>query len=340
MWGRSVYDNIRKFLQFQLTVNVVALLVVFIGACGGFEPPLNAVMMLWINLVMDTLGALALATEAPKMTVLDRKPYKRQAALLSRPMIRNILVQSAFQLILLLVLLFAGANLFNVPEGEYCAEYDVSGDSTYRWDYGTNALNPYNNGTINCGTFRLICPDKDQDCYEQTHCDVYDDGDGNTTSCVNFHDLVDFKDKCLECKTIEWVHGTIIFNTFVFCQVFNEFNAKSITSDWDIYSDIFQNHIFLAVTALTVGLQIMLIEVGGAFIKTSPLNASQWLITIALALFTFPIGVLMRFIPVEEDPRDFFDNTPSDHQDNPTHSLLFPGSESLSGDVSLKQVKY
>jgi P-type Ca2+ transporter type 2C len=67
MWGRSVYDNIRKFLQFQLTVNVVALLIVFIGAVAGFDPPLNAVMMLWVNLIMDTLGSLSLWTELPSL---------------------------------------------------------------------------------------------------------------------------------------------------------------------------------------------------------------------------------------------------------------------------------
>ena len=77
MWGRSVYDNIRRFLQFQLTVNVVALLTVFIGAVAGYPPALNAVMMLWVNLIMDTLGALALGTEAPTPDLLDRKPYMR-----------------------------------------------------------------------------------------------------------------------------------------------------------------------------------------------------------------------------------------------------------------------
>lgn len=60
MWGRSVFDNIRKFLQFQLTVNVVALTLTFVSAVTGNEPPLNAVMMLWVNLIMDTMGALAL----------------------------------------------------------------------------------------------------------------------------------------------------------------------------------------------------------------------------------------------------------------------------------------
>jgi magnesium-transporting ATPase (P-type) len=96
MWGRTVYDNIRKFLQFQLTVNVVALLIVFIGAVAGFGQPLNAVMMLWVNLVMDTLGALALGTEPPTVEILNRKPYKRNTSLISIPMRRNILVQVIF----------------------------------------------------------------------------------------------------------------------------------------------------------------------------------------------------------------------------------------------------
>ena len=64
-WGRCVYDNIRKFLQFQLTVNVVALMIVFLGALMGTESPLTAVQMLWVNLIMDTMGALALGTEKP-----------------------------------------------------------------------------------------------------------------------------------------------------------------------------------------------------------------------------------------------------------------------------------
>ena len=135
MWGRSVYDNIRKFLQFQLTVNVVALTIVFIGAVAGFDPPLNAVMMLWVNLIMDTMGALALGTEQPSLTLLHRKPYKRTTSLISRPMWRNILCQSVFQIILLLFLLFDGAQYFNVPKGDYCESYfRLNHDVPYSWD--------------------------------------------------------------------------------------------------------------------------------------------------------------------------------------------------------------
>ena len=83
----------RSSLQFQLTVNVVALSVVFIASLWDFSPPINAVMMLWVNLIMDTMGALALGTEKPTNSMLERLPYKRTSGLISRPMMRNILVQ-------------------------------------------------------------------------------------------------------------------------------------------------------------------------------------------------------------------------------------------------------
>lgn len=71
-YGRSIYDNVRKFLQFQLTVNVVAMFIVFTGALLFSEPPLTSTQMLWVNLIMDTFAALALATEPPADDVLDR----------------------------------------------------------------------------------------------------------------------------------------------------------------------------------------------------------------------------------------------------------------------------
>ena len=72
MWGRNVYDSIAKFLQFQLTVNVVAVVVAFIGSCAIQDSPLKAVQMLWVNLIMDTLASLALATELPTPELLLR----------------------------------------------------------------------------------------------------------------------------------------------------------------------------------------------------------------------------------------------------------------------------
>jgi magnesium-transporting ATPase (P-type) len=73
LWGRSVFNSIRKFLQFQLTVNFVALVVAFVGAVVGGRIPLNVLQLLWVNLIMDTMGALALATEDPNPALLKEK---------------------------------------------------------------------------------------------------------------------------------------------------------------------------------------------------------------------------------------------------------------------------
>ena len=105
LWGRSVYDNVQKFLQFQLTVNVVALWVTFLAACMSQEPPLNPVMMLWVNLIMDVMGALALGTEEPVPDLLDRKPYASTASLITPHMWRHIIVISVYQLAMMLTLL-------------------------------------------------------------------------------------------------------------------------------------------------------------------------------------------------------------------------------------------
>ncbi|XP_026317048.1 plasma membrane calcium-transporting ATPase 2 isoform X5 [Hyposmocoma kahamanoa] len=121
MWGRNVYDSIAKFLQFQLTVNVVAVIVAFIGACAIQDSPLKAVQMLWVNLIMDTLASLALATEMPTPDLLQRKPYGRTKPLISRTMMKNILGQAIYQLFIIFSLLFVGDRILNIPSGRGAA---------------------------------------------------------------------------------------------------------------------------------------------------------------------------------------------------------------------------
>jgi len=225
MWGRSVFDNIRKFLQFQLTVNVVALTLTFISAFTGHEPPLNAVMMLWVNMIMDTMGALALGTEPPSLALLSRRPYKRTASLISNTMIRNISVQFFYQMGLLAYLLFLGYTDFGVAEGSRA-------------------------------------------------------------------------------------HFTIIFNAFVFCQIFNEINARSIANTMNVFSGLSKNPLFLGILAFTVVAQYLLVQYGGEFVRTAPLNGDQWLKCILLGSLSLPVGGLMRLIPVKDRESDYADVSP------------------------------
>ncbi|XVF57244.1 hypothetical protein PTKIN_Ptkin06aG0189200 [Pterospermum kingtungense] len=115
-WGRCVYNNIQKFIQFQLTVNVAALVINFVAAVSSGEVPLTAVQLLWVNLIMDTLGALALATEQPTNDLMDRLPVGRSEPLITRVMWRNLIAQALYQISILLILEFKGKSIFSVTE--------------------------------------------------------------------------------------------------------------------------------------------------------------------------------------------------------------------------------
>eukprot|EP00026_Physarum_polycephalum_P012388 Phypoly_transcript_12688.p1 GENE.Phypoly_transcript_12688~~Phypoly_transcript_12688.p1 ORF type:complete len:367 (+),score=69.68 Phypoly_transcript_12688:1-1101(+) len=225
MWGRCVFDNIRKFLQFQLTINVVALITAFLAAVTDRGLPLKTVQLLWVNLIMDSLAALALGTETPTPDLLDRKPYGAKEKLISPIMARNIAVQAVFQLFVLLGLLYAGPDLLGLPYVD-----DPS--------------------TINTPTNKLVL-------------------------------------------------DTIIFNTFVFLQVFNEFNARSVNHGLNAFSGVFTNYIFVGIVLATAVLQFFIVEFGGSFIETHSLTLSQWILCILIGALSIPIGFLQRMIPVE-----------------------------------------
>ncbi|KAJ4719654.1 Calcium-transporting ATPase [Melia azedarach] len=115
-WGRCVYNNIQKFLQFQLTVNVAALVINFVAAVSSGKVPLTAVQLLWVNLIMDTLGALALATEQPTNDLMKNLPVGRSKPLITRIMWRNLIFQAIYQVGILLILQFKGRAIFGVSE--------------------------------------------------------------------------------------------------------------------------------------------------------------------------------------------------------------------------------
>ncbi|XP_074024451.1 plasma membrane calcium-transporting ATPase 1 isoform X3 [Numenius arquata] len=220
MWGRNVYDSISKFLQFQLTVNVVAVIVAFTGACITQDSPLKAVQMLWVNLIMDTLASLALATEPPTESLLLRKPYGRNKPLISRTMMKNILGHAFYQLVVVFTLLFAGEKIFDI-------------------DSGRNAP--------------LHAPPSE--------------------------------------------HYTIVFNTFVMMQLFNEINARKIHGERNVFEGIFNNAIFCSIVLGTFVVQIIIVQFGGKPFSCSELSIEQWLWSIFLGMGTLLWGQLISTIP-------------------------------------------
>ncbi|XP_034541596.1 plasma membrane calcium-transporting ATPase 1-like isoform X2 [Notolabrus celidotus] len=220
MWGRNVYDSISKFLQFQLTVNVVAVIVAFTGACITQDSPLKAVQMLWVNLIMDTFASLALATEPPTEALLLRNPYGRNKPLISRTMMKNILGHAIYQMTVIFTLVFAGEKIFDI-------------------DSGRNAP--------------LHAPPSE--------------------------------------------HYTIVFNTFVLMQIFNELNARKIHGERNVFEGVFNNPIFCSIVLGTLVVQFVIVQFGGKPFSCVTLNLTQWLWCIFLGMGSLLWGQLVSSIP-------------------------------------------
>ena len=107
-WGRHIYASIQKFLVLQLTVNFVAVIITFISSLALKDPIFSTVQMLWVNLIMDTLAALALATEPPSEELLNRKPISKNEYIITLTMIKHILGQAILQIVVLCVFIFIG----------------------------------------------------------------------------------------------------------------------------------------------------------------------------------------------------------------------------------------
>ncbi|KAJ8395341.1 hypothetical protein AAFF_G00033260 [Aldrovandia affinis] len=220
MWGRNVYDSISKFLQFQLTVNVVAVIVAFTGACITQDSPLKAVQMLWVNLIMDTFASLALATEPPTESLLMRKPYGRNKPLISSTMTKNILGHGVYQLTIIFTLLFVGEVIFDIDSGRHAPLHSPPSE-----------------------------------------------------------------------------HYTIIFNTFVMMQLFNEINARKIHGERNVFDGIFRNPIFCSIVFGTFAIQIVIVQFGGKPFSCSPLDLDKWMWCVFLGLGELVWGQVIATVP-------------------------------------------
>ena len=132
-YGRNIYDSIRKFLQIQLTTNIVAVFMTLLGGIILRDAPLNAIQMLWVNLIMDSFASLALATEPPSEDLLKRLPYKKSASIITTMMIINIVSQSIFQIVMLTVILFYVDIFFDVPSDRQLSHLEWPNDHGYHF---------------------------------------------------------------------------------------------------------------------------------------------------------------------------------------------------------------
>ncbi|KAM3071240.1 plasma membrane calcium [Clarireedia jacksonii] len=219
MWGRAVNDAVKKFLQFQLTVNITAVLLTFITAVSSSEEEsvLTAVQLLWVNLIMDTMAALALATDPPTPSILDRKPDPKSAPLITMTMWKMIFGQAIYQLVITLILYFGSKSVLSY------------------------------------------------------------------TSPRELEQL-----------------PALVFNTFVWMQIFNQWNNRRLDNKFNIFEGVTKNWFFIGINVVMIGGQVMIMFVGGrAFNIKRRLNAAQWAYSIVLGFLSIPAGACIRLIPDE-----------------------------------------
>lgn len=220
-WGRAVNDAVAKFLQFQITVNITAVVLTFVSSVysSSNSSVLSAVQLLWVNLIMDTFAALALATDAPTEKILDRKPVPKSASLFTLTMWKMILGQAVYQLAVTFMLYFAGDKLLGA------------------------------------------------------HLDNND---------------LDHRSKQL---------STVVFNAFVWMQIFNEFNNRRLDNKFNIFEGMLRNYWFLGINAIMVGGQVMIVYVGGEAFGVTRLSGILWAVCIICALGCLPWAVVLRILP-------------------------------------------
>ncbi|RDL35879.1 Calcium-transporting ATPase [Venustampulla echinocandica] len=195
MWGRAVNDAVKQFLQFQITVTITSVILTAVSAIANSEEQsvLTAVQLMWINLFQDTMAALALATDAPTQSVLDRKPDPKTAPLINTAMWKMIFGQSAYQLAITLILYFGGAKILS---------------------------------------------------YQTPH----------------------------ETAQLQ----TIIFNTYVWMQIFNMYNNRRLNNKFNIFAGLGRNWFFIAISLIMIGTQILIVFIGGRAFSITRLNGAQW----------------------------------------------------------------
>merc|ERR1719162_1005024 len=182
-WGRNVNDSIQKFLQFQLTVNVAILLISLISAFTGVDQPLSVVQMLWLNLIMDSLAAIALVSEPPSMKVLERQPVNRSDSIISEQMWYNMIGQAIYQVVTMCLMLYSPEWIPGLPENDDDPDNPLTGEGSKQY--------------------------------------------------------------------------TVVFNTFVLMQLFNEYNSRKLFGEFNIFQGLSQNLLFLGISVVTMLLQIL-----------------------------------------------------------------------------------
>ena len=320
IYGRNIYDNIRKFLQFQLSVNFCACLIVFICACIGNETPLTPIQMLWVNLIMDSLGSLALATEPPYNELLQRAPTKRNESIINGRMWKHIIIQSLIQIIVLLILYLIAPdfmkeqNLIRLGENrliKYCySKLPGNGDPDYII-YGTES-NWYDDTKLRNDINKPYCGGYSSRQSLSVAYKEYMNNNGGS------------------------VHMSLIFNVFVIYTLFNQINCRMIDDSFNIFKRMSRSLLFPIITLCELILQILIVIFGKNVFHVSNLGLTwqQWLICIGFSAITFVVSIICKCLPIESFIDRLLVQKPEEEQETSGKTKIKPGKATLESSTN------
>ena len=303
IYGRSIYENIRKFLQFQLTVNFCACILVFICSCIGNETPLNSIQMLWVNLIMDSLGSLALATEPPYDSLLLNRPTQKKESIINGKMWKNIGLQAFFEICLLLFLYTKGPSfiredkqyILNSHEEIYKCFGGLPGDVNYE-QFKNYIL--FGSETSWSKKLTIDLSKLNTDKNLKNTCEKYLPEKESNWAGISLFDIFEKYNIIYGSTT----HMTFIFNVFVFYTLFNQFNCRIIDNSYNIFARINKGFMFCLVTVGEMFIQFLIVQYGfGVFhCVKGGLSLTQWTLCIVFSSTTFLFSIIIKTIPIDK----------------------------------------
>jgi Ca2+-transporting ATPase len=225
-WGRSLYENIQRFIQFQLTINVSALTIAFLGPFFGVRPPFTVLQLLWINVIMDTFASIALCSEPPRPGLLDMPPKRKDENIVTPAMVKTIFATATFFIVTMMVLLIGMEHYHWFAAG--------SGDNPEDWEFGP----------------------------------------------LNIRQV------------------SIFFTVYVFFQVWNQINCRSLTPEMSGLSGLWKNPTFLTIAGTVAVVQALIVSVPwvGEIFKVEPLSPLDWLCILGGTASVLLFGEIARRI--------------------------------------------
>ena len=297
VWGRNIYDNIRKFVQFQLTVNISACILVFITSVVSNKTAISPIQMLWINLIIDSLGSLALATQEPNSSILKRNPYKKTESLINIRMWKHIIFQSIVLLTLTLIIFFNGANF--IPEDNLMRHQEgriikqcygiVPGQSIDSNEYIFNSLEQ------SYHIISGISSDWPSSILLKSNMSSLQCGDYSKESDLSaayIYYLSTFSNT---------VHMTMIFNIFVIFTMFNQINARVIDNSLNIFKDIAKSSYYLVIIIIEIILHILIVQFGTHGFNTAidGLTFIQWMICFGFGMISLISDIIIKLLNID-----------------------------------------